>query len=78
MDNLKREAQKKAAQKVAGLLTTLEQLDTVIMHRTTIMNKKLAIEAQLKAAVQTQLEEAKDGYSLLNESTELISNVRGK
>ena len=72
------EAEKTAAKKVADMLSMPENLAKVQNYRLNLLQKRSALEAQLKTAVQTQLEEARTGLELLDHSYGLISSVRNK
>lgn len=72
------EAEKAAAKKVADMLSMPENLAKVQNYRLNLLQKRSALEAQLKTAVQTQLEEARTGLELLDHSYGLICSVRNK
>lgn len=55
-----------------------ENLAKVGNYRMNIMQKRSALEAQLKTAVQANLEEARTGLELLDHSYQLITSVRNK
>eukprot|EP00026_Physarum_polycephalum_P002446 Phypoly_transcript_02452.p1 GENE.Phypoly_transcript_02452~~Phypoly_transcript_02452.p1 ORF type:complete len:720 (+),score=153.74 Phypoly_transcript_02452:634-2793(+) len=70
------EAEKSAAKKVADMLSMPENLAKVGNYRMSILQKRSALEAQLKTAVQANLEEARTGLELLDHSYQLITSVR--
>lgn len=60
------------------MLSMPENLAKVGNYRMTLMQKRSALEAQLKTAVQANLEEARTGLELLDHSYQLITSVRNK
>lgn len=76
LTNLNRIAEKNAAKQVAEALTIPQQLSTVAQLKSDAKKKKQSLEVQLRTMVQTQMEEAKEGYALLDESTKLVSTIR--
>lgn len=55
-----------------------ENLSKVQNYRLNLLQKRSALEAQLKTAVQANLEEARTGVELLDHSYQLITSVRNK
>lgn len=67
-----------AARRVSEWLTVPQDLEKLEQLRTNVLNKKNATDAQLKAAVQTQLESAQEGLELLNRSFASVLSIRAE
>lgn len=86
--DLNKAAQKAAAKRISDLLTSPQHLTSVDQLKESTIKKKLALEvnvnyktsftikAQIKSVVQTQLEDARQSYTLLDESNNFIGSVR--
>jgi len=67
-----------AARRVGEWLTVPQDLEKLPQLRATVASKKMATDAQLKAAVTGQLDSAREGMSLLSRSYNSILTVRNK
>ena len=67
-----------AARRVGEWLTVPQDLEKLPQLRATVASKKMATDAQLKAAVTGQLDSAREGMNLLSRSYNSILTVRNK
>ncbi|KJE94199.1 hypothetical protein CAOG_004879 [Capsaspora owczarzaki ATCC 30864] len=71
------DAAETAAKRIAQLLQRPEQLDKVSEHRRRLLREKESVDARLRTALQTQVDDIRSGLELLHASIQNIRQVRG-
>lgn len=60
------------------MLTSSDQLNSVVTIKANLVKKKAALEAQIKTLGTSQMEEARESISLINESVNLVSSFKSE
>lgn len=78
LQQLDSNAQLAALRDVKNMLQRPGQLEKVEQYKHRISRKKASVEAQLKTAMQSQLDGVKEGLKHLQNSVETIKEIDGK
>ncbi|RDD36949.1 Exocyst complex component 3 [Trichoplax sp. H2] len=76
MEQTSSEAAENAIKYVASLLRRPDELDLLDRHFRTALRKKTTLESRLKAAVQTQLDDAQQGLGTLQSTVDDVQSIR--